>query len=214
MRGPAWAMVPLQQIRERPFLPLMAGAVTIWLALLSSPVARELSADSGLPAFYPILAGYFALSLLGFGIAALLCLRGAQEPWTRVGKGAMGQIVVLETAFASLHLAATLSAGAAAVGMEIVAGLGAVFGQLAMVEAAVHPDVRVGESLVLAAALIRREWRALLLLLSGTIAAAALSLLTLGLGLVLVVPWYYLALVQIAKRPYPTKYVRQGMPQG
>ena len=51
-------------------------------------------------------------------------------------------------------------AGATAVGMEVVASLGAFFGQLAMVEAAVHPDVRVGESLVLVATLIRREWRA------------------------------------------------------
>jgi hypothetical protein len=79
-----------------------------------------------------------------------------------------------------------------------------------MVEAAVHPDVRVGESLVLAAALIRREWRALLLLLVGTVAAAVLSLLTLGLGLVLVVPWYYLALVQIAKLPIPTNAMSQS----
>ena len=204
MRWPAWATAPLQQIRQRPFWPLIAGAVTIWLALLTSPVANELSADTGLPAFYPVLGGYFALSLLGFSVAALLCLRGAQQPWTRIGRGALGQIVLLETAFASLHLAATLSTGAPAVGMEIVAALGALFGQLAMVEAALHPQIRVRESFSLAAALVRSEWRALLLLLACTVAAAVLSLLTLGLGLVLVVPWYYLALVEIAKLPIPT----------
>lgn len=210
MRWPAWATVPLQQIRQRPFLPLIAGAATIWLALLTSPVANELSADVGLPAFYPVLGGYFALSLLGFSVAALLCLRGAQQPWTRIGRGALGQIVLLETAFASLHLAATLSTGAPAVGMEVVAGLGAAFGQLAMVEAALHPEMRIGESFSRAVALVRREWRALLLLLVGTVVAAGLSLLTLGLGLVLVVPWYYLALVQIAKLPIPTNSVPEA----
>ncbi len=199
MRLPAWAVVGV--LRERQHLPISIGlgAGTVLLAILSNPVAKQLSDNIGRPAFYPVLLAFGFLTLLSFALGAILCQVGAEQSWTHIGRGAIPALILWETAFASLHLGGSLSRDLSGYGIALLSAIGSLLGQLALAIATVEQGLGFRESVLRAFGLVRHRWAALLALWGITLAAAILSLLTLGLALIVVVPWYYYSLVEIVK---------------